>query len=388
MSDLVCLSHLRWGFVYQRPNHLMARFARTRRVFFVEEPVCDLAPTDGARLEVESVGAGTNHGGLRLQVVTPRLPSGLMDWEIARAQGRLMHELFERENIDRPTLWYYTPLALEFTRQIEAKTVVYDCMDELSLFHGAHEAIRDYERELMRRAQVVFTGGYSLWEAKRLFHHNVHAFPSSVEAEHFHAARAGLPTPSDQAEIPHPRVGFFGVVDERFDRKLLDGAAALRPDIHFVVIGPVVKIDPAILPRRPNIHYLGQKTYAELPAYLSGWEVAMMPFAHNDATRFISPTKTLEYLAAGRPIVSTSIRDVVRPYGEQGLVQIADDPEAFVAAIDRALVQKDDASWLERVDAMLAHTSWDLTQERMETLVETMAESRNNLVDALSEKVA
>lgn len=371
MSDLVCLSHLRWGFVFQRPNHLMSRFARERRVFFVEEPVHDLGPTESPRLDIEERDDG-------LHVVVPRLPSGLMDWEVARAQGRLLTELFESRNIEAPTLWYYTPMALEFSRHLPSSTIVYDCMDELSLFHGAHEAIRDYERELLRRAHVVFTGGYSLWESKSLNHQNAHAFPSSVEAEHFRAARGGLPQPSDQASIPHPRVGFFGVIDERFDRELLDGLAQMRPDLQFVMLGPVVKIDPASLPRRPNIHWLGQKTYKELPSYIAGWDVAAMPFARNDATRFISPTKTLEYLAAGRPVVSTTIRDVVRPYGERGLVHIADTPEAFSHAIDLAMKQKHDAEWLAEVDELLSQTSWDLTHKRMESLIhEAKARAEN-----------
>lgn len=363
----------------------MSRFAKTRRVFFVEEPICDLAPTEGPRFDV----VAQRHG---LKIIVPHLPSGLMDWEVARAQGRLMGELFDRENIEMPTLWYYTPMALEFSRHLRAHSIVYDCMDELSLFHGAHAAIREYERELLRRAHVVFTGGYSLWEAKRNLHSNVHAFPSSVEADHFRAARSALPIPSDQLDVPHPRVGFFGVLDERFDRDLLGRVAEMRPDIHFVMLGPVVKIDPAVLPKRPNIHYLGQKTYGELPAYLAGWDVAIMPFAHNDSTRFISPTKTLEYLAAGRPVVSTSIRDVVRPYGEQGLLYIADDAESFAAAIDLAIQEKDNAQWLDRVDAMLSHTSWDLTASRMSGLVDlaplSSETSETVAEELLDEKVA
>jgi UDP-galactopyranose mutase len=368
----------------------MSRFARTRRVYFVEEPICDLAPEEGPRFDVVAQAKG-------LKVIVPHLPPGQAEWESARDQARLMGELLERERIQAPTLWYYTPLALEFTRHLHASAVVYDCMDELSLFHGAHEAIRDYERELLRRANVVFTGGHSLWEAKKDLHDNVHAFPSSVEAEHFRAARSALPIPSDQALIPHSRVGFFGVLDERFDRALLDGVAARRPDVHFVMLGPVVKIDPASLPQRPNIHYLGQKSYAELPAYLAGWDAAIMPFSHNDATRFISPTKTLEYLAAGRPVVSTSIRDVVRPYGEQGMVHIADDAEGFASAIDRAIKQKDDANWLDAVDAMLSRTSWDLTWKRMEALVLAAAATaasgaesgtETTMAEMLDEKVA
>jgi UDP-galactopyranose mutase len=377
MRDLVCLSHLRWGFVFQRPNHLMSRFARKRRVFFIEEPQHDLGPTDGPFIETFRQNVQSGEGSL--EVVVAHLPSGLEDWETARALGWLFSDFFARREIEDPVLWFYTPMALEFARHLPASAVVYDCMDELSLFHGAHEALRENERELLERAQLVFTGGQSLWEAKRRLHGNVHCFPSSVDSTHFGAARSSLPQPSDQAALLHPRVGFFGVLDERLDRVLLDRIAALRPDLSFVLVGPCVKIDPAALPQRPNIHYLGQKTYDELPAYIAGWNVAMMPFARNDATRFISPTKTLEYLAAGRHVVSTSIRDVVRPYGERNLVAIADEPQAFARAIDAALTHGDDGEWLGRVDAMLATTSWDRTAKEMTDLLERVSRSEKRV---------
>src|SRR4051794_1186902 len=208
-------------------------------------------------------------------------------------------------------------MALAFTYHLRPLGVVYDCMDELSAFAGAPASLRARERELLTRADVVFTGGQSLYEAKRGAHPNVHAFPSSVDVNHFAAARRRHDDPPDQQAIPRPRIGFFGVVDERMDMALLSGVAERRPDWHLVLLGPVVKIDPAVLPERANVHHLGPKPYAELPQYIASWDVAMLPFARNEATRFISPTKTPEYLAAGRPVVSTSIRDVVRPYGEQ-----------------------------------------------------------------------
>jgi glycosyltransferase involved in cell wall biosynthesis len=242
-------------------------------------------------------------------------------------------------------------------------------MDELSLFACAPPLLRERERELLRRADLVFTGGQSLYQAKRSQHHNVHAFPSSVDRAHFAQARSMLDEQPDQRCLPRPRLGFYGVIDERIDLDLAAGIARLRPDWQLVLIGPVAKIDAEQLPRLPNIHYLGIKDYADLPAYLANWDVAIMPFAHNDATRFISPTKTLEYLAAGKPVVSTSIADVVTPYGRQGLVQLADTPEGFVAAAERATAEQQDAR-LPAVDAMLAGTSWQQTWERMRALIE------------------
>jgi UDP-galactopyranose mutase len=235
-------------------------------------------------------------------------------------------------------------------------------MDQLASFKGAPRAITILEQELFSRVDVVFTGGHSLFEAKRAMHRNVQVFPSSVDVPHFATARASRAEPPDQALLLRPRLGYAGVIDERLDLELIDGVAARRPDWQLVLVGPVVKIDPATLPRRPNIHYLGGKSYAELPAYLAGWSVAMMPFARNEATRYISPTKTPEYLAAGRRVVSTSIRDVVSPYGERSLVAIADEPDAFVARVDEVMREEAaDPGWLSRVDAFLQGLSWDHT---------------------------
>ncbi|MDB4931863.1 MAG: hypothetical protein JWM10_4347 [Myxococcaceae bacterium] len=356
--DLVVLSHLRWGFVYQRPNHLMARAARERRVFFLEEPVFDDGP---ARIETAQVADS-------LVVGTPHLPVGTGPAEAEAAQRELLRDFLAARGVERPVLWFYTPMALPIAEGIDASLVVYDCMDELSGFRGAPPELVTRERQLFARADLVFTGGQSLYEAKRAAHRSVHAFPSSVDAAHFERARATPDEPADQRDIAHPRVGYFGVIDERLDLELLASLADARPDRQFVMIGPVVKIDEASLPRRANLHYLGGKTYSELPAYLAHWDAAMMPFALNEATRFISPTKTLEYLAAGKPVVSTAIRDVVIPYGVAGVVHIA-DAQTFPAAVDAALGGDPDAH-RAAADAVVARTSWDKTWRSMARLIE------------------
>jgi len=358
LPDIVTLTHLRWDFVFQRPQHLLTRCARLHRVFVVEEPILD---SGSLRVEVSQ----RQHG---VQVVVPHLPAGLTSEDAARAQSLLLRTFFREHRINDYVLWYYTPMALEFTRHLRPRAIVYDCMDELSAFAGAPAAMQQREQELLARADVVFTGGQTLFESKRHGHPNVHAFPSSVDVEHFARARVIQGERPDQAHIPHPRLGFFGVVDERMDLELLRQVALLRPDWHLVVVGPVVKIDPASLPVAANIHYLGAKTYDELPSYLAGWDVALLPFARNEATRYISPTKTPEYLAAGKPVVSTSIRDVVRPYGVSGLVRIADDPADFVAAVEGALTE-DTAERHRQVDAFLTQTSWDGTWMRMYRLI-------------------
>lgn len=355
-ADMICLSHLRWDFVYQRPQHLLSRCARSRRVFFVEEPIYGDGPT---RLEMCPRQD-------MLWVVIPHLPHGTPPAEANELQRKLLDGLIGEQGIRDYLLWYYTPMAMPFSRHLLPAAVIYDCMDELSHFKGAPPQMREREAELFHWADVVFAGGQSLFEAKCHQHRNVHAFPSSVDVEHFAIARRALPDPADQADVPFPRIGFFGVVDERFDLPLLEACAERRPDWQFVVIGPVVKIDPVSLPKRPNIHYLGGKAYAELPRYLAGWDAAMLPFARNDSTRFISPTKTPEYLAAGRPVVSTPIRDVVNPYGNLGLVRIGESPDEFLDAIELALEDGQDSRWREKVDSFLSRLSWDVTWAAME----------------------
>lgn len=381
-SPLICFSHLRWNFVFQRPQHLMTRAARERLVFYWEEPLfADPGDSADASLDVRAMPCGVT-------VVTPMLPHG-MDHSLAmQTQRSLLDAFMARQRLSTPLFWYYTPQALAFSCHLAPAAVVYDCMDELSAFLGADRSLPVLERDLLARASVVFTGGFSLYEAKRQLHPNIHPFPSGVDVAHFRPARQRLPEPPDQQMIPHPRLGFYGVLDERLDQPLLAELAALRPDWQIILIGPVVKVDPATLPRGGNLHYLGGKAYHELPAYLSGWDVALMPFALNAATRFISPTKTPEYLAAGRSVVATPIVDVVHQYGAVDAVQIAPTAATFVTAIEKALQR---AGRLEQgsneMDELLAAASWDSIWQRMAMLIdkaEQPAQATANRAKALS----
>jgi glycosyltransferase involved in cell wall biosynthesis len=356
---LVCFSHLRWDFVWQRPQHLLSRAARHYRVRMIEEP--EFEPGITPRMDVSQRPQGVT-------VAVPRLPEGLSREDVVLEQRDLVEKLIGREPREPRIFWYYTPMAMAFTSHLDADLTVYDNMDELSLFRGASRELLDMESALFTRADLVFTGGMSLYEAKRNRHHNVHAFPSSIEFDHFAKARSIKRDPTDQANIPGPRLGFFGVIDERMDVDLLGQVAELRPEWQFVMIGPVVKIDPATLPRRDNIHWLGAKDYKELPRYLSGWDVGFMNFALNEATKFISPTKTPEFLAAGVPVVSTPITDVVRPYGEKGLVEIAKTPLEVVRKVEALLARPKDL-WLQKVDRHLAAGSWDKTWAAMHKLM-------------------
>lgn len=291
-STLICFSHLRWNFVYQRPQHLLTRYATLFNVYFVEEPMYDAPgePYLNFTLQEES-----------LWVITPHLKWGFSKDENDKVQKQLLDKMLKGRDVSEMIFWYYTPMALSFSRHYTAGLTIYDCMDELSNFKNAPAELKELENLLLEKADIVFTGGHSLYQAKKHSHKNIFPFPSSIDKKHFEQARTNKSQPADQENIPSPRLGFYGVIDERFDIDLIKGIAELRPDWHLVLLGPVVKIDPATLPKLPNIHFLGGKSYEQLPTYLSGWDVALIPFLLNDATRFISPTKTPEYLAAGIP---------------------------------------------------------------------------------------
>jgi len=368
-EPIICFSHLRWDFVFQRPQHLMGRFAATRPVVYFEEPL----PL-GAN-ETASVGVYTDASGV--MVATPRLPDGLNPVERETAVKALLDGFMAERGFVRPVLWYYTPMMLPFSRHIEASAVVYDCMDELANFRFAPPALRPLEQELIATADVIFTGGHSLYEAKKHLHGNIHPFPSSVDRAHFAAARQ---TESAKAD-GRPVLGFYGVIDERMDLGLIAAVADARPDWSIVLVGPVVKISPDDLPRRPNIAYPGSCDYADLPARLAGWDVALMPFAINESTQFISPTKTPEYLSAGKPVVSTPVRDVVRHYGGLEAVGIATTAADFVDACEFALTlaSHSDGGWLADADAALADLSWDQTHIRMSNLIDRAASARAKL---------
>jgi UDP-galactopyranose mutase len=365
---LICFSHLRWDFVFQRPQHLMSRFARSMDVLVWEEPILD-----GSEAPWLDMRAGEDG----LTVATPHLPHALAEQDRERALRSLLDTTIAHHE-GSLIRWYYTPMMLPFSEHLVASCTVYDCMDELANFHFAPPELIPLERRLFAQTDLVFTGGYSLYEAKREHHPAVHPFPSSVEVAHFRQTR-------DMAQ-PHaqPTFGFYGVIDERMDLGLIAALADARPEWRIEMVGPVVKIDAGALPRRENIVYPGAKTYDELPACAAGWDVALMPFAINEATRFISPTKTPEYLAAGLPVVSTPIVDVGRHYGDIEGVLIASGAEAFISACDRALaLRKAGDGWRVEADALLAEQSWDLVATRMMGLMMRVAEPDKPLLRAV-----
>jgi len=361
MVTIVVFSHLRWDFVFQRPQHLLTRLARHYRIVIVEEPLHDAARL--ARLERSEPLPN-------ITVCRPRTPldlPGFHDDQIALV-APLLADLLPRG--EKPIAWFYTPMALPLLQELTPRLVVYDCMDELASFKKAPRQLLQRESALLNLADLVFAGGPSLYEAKRHRHPNVHCFPSSVDVAHFAQAQGRVASHPAQEHIPGPRLGFYGVIDERVDLALVAALADDHPDWQLVLVGPVIKINEDELPRRPNIHYLGQRDYADLPAFLAGWDVCLMPFAINEATRFISPTKVLEYMAAELPIVSTPIADVVGPYG--GVVAIAAGAQEFGVACAEALAlaPSERAARMAAMREQVARTSWERTALAMAGLLD------------------
>jgi glycosyltransferase involved in cell wall biosynthesis len=369
MPTLIVFCHLRWDFVFQRPQHLMTRLAEHYNILFVEEPVFHEGQAHLTKTEVAP----------NITVVRPHTPihaGGFHDDQLPTLQGLLADADLVPAG-ERPYVWFYTPMALPLLQGFDPALVIYDCMDELAAFKNPPKQLLQRESALLNMADLCFTGGPSLYEAKKDRHPNAHCFSSSVDAKHFQQALDRSNSHPDQEHVAHPRLGFYGVIDERFDTGLIKEIAAAHPEWQIVLVGPVVKIDPANLPRAENIHYMGQRTYNELPQFLAGWDLCLLPFALNESTKFISPTKVLEYMAAELPSVSTPITDVKVPYGD--VVAIAETPAEYIAACERMLAMSDaeKAALAARVRAVVANTSWDKTAASMHHLIQTTAPSGN-----------
>ncbi len=360
-GNIICFSHLRWDFVFQRPQHLLTRFSKSFHVYFIEEPIADNVGEPRYSYYQKSPD---------LTIMVPHIQPGLNAEQSQLVIKKLFDNFLYNKNLNNYIFWYYTPMALSFTRKYSPELTVFDCMDELSAFKFAPEELKNLEKELLAKADIVFTGGHSLYKAKKNQHNNIYPFPSSIDKRHFARARTINTSPDDQVNTIKPKLGFYGVIDERFDIELIRGIADARPEWEIILIGPVVKIDPSTLPKNSNIHYLGAKTYQQLPDYIATWDIALIPFLLNESTRFISPTKTPEYLAAGLPVISTPIRDVIDPYGQNNLVHIAYDAGGFINAAEKELRSTQKKDWLLQVDGFLESNSWDLTYSNMLVLLQ------------------
>ncbi len=401
MQTLLVFSHLRWDFVYQRPQHLLSRLAKHYRVLFFEEPL-----RGNQTPFLQRLAPSANVEVLRPHTTVDAV--GFHDDQLPELK-QLLAEYLADFSIDDYLVWFYTPMALPLLAELTPQAVIYDCMDELSAFKNAPRQMIQRENALLKRAQLVLTGGPSLYEAKRRLHNSVHCFPSAVDADHFSPRRAvangrslGVSSPhvtmpvmstlpaTDSkrspfkedagrlhASIAYPRLGFFGVIDERFDAELITAVADAAPNWQLVMAGPVVKIDPATLPQRANIHWLGQQPYEVLPHLVAEWDVCLLPFARNESTRFISPTKTLEYMAAEKPIVSTPIHDVVSLYGD--CVSVAATAGEFIAACALSLAETaaERQVRLERMRSHVNRCTWDRTAREIHQEIEAMLQTQH-----------
>lgn len=359
MQTIIVFSHLRWDFVWQRPQQLLSRLAQHFAIVFVEEPVyCPGA----ARLEITTPA-------VNVSVCRPHTPvqaAGFHDDQLPWLQP-LINDLMTAT--PSPIAWLYTPMALPLLTPLDPAVVIYDCMDELAAFNHAPRQLLQRESALLARAEILFTGGPSLHQAKQARHDNAFCFPSSVDAVHFEQALDRSNDHPLQCSLPHPRLGFYGVIDERLDLPLLAALADKHPDWQCVIVGPVVKIAADNLPRRHNIHYYGKQPYEALPQFLAGWDVCLLPFARNDATRFISPTKVLEYMAARLPVVSTAITDVVEPYSP--VVEIGHDTTGFIAACeDRLALSPERRNELAAQMQAIVAATWDESAEKMAEIIQ------------------
>jgi hypothetical protein len=362
IDTLLCFSSVRWESVFQRPHHLMSHAAKKWRVFYIEDPASE-EDIPGPEMDIKELKKHTN-----LFVVSFKLPKDLPKTDAQKAMQDLLASLCADYKIENFGIWYYSPESIHYTTDLYPRVVVYDCIRMLS---NSQPGMVNLENELITQSDLVFTNGKALFEAKQNWHPQVYNFPSSIDKEHFMQARLELPEPADQEEILYPRLGLYGAIDECFDLELLRALADRRPDWQFVLIGPVRGIDENTLPKAENIHYLGEKSYQEMPSYISGWNAALVLVSTDKETQAHIPTRTPEYLAAFKPIVATPVADIISPYHEMGLVETAGDVFSFEAAIEEALSQDKRKAWKKNIDDFLKTHSWDVTWQQMRHLIKT-----------------
>ena len=376
---LIVQSHLRWDFVWQRPQQLLSRLARTAPVLFVEEPIfLDDAATD--RLEITMPDKNIIRAVPRLRAST----RGDYDASIAIVRDLVIGEIGPQGRLDglfsNAVQWFYTPMpAPTMLGAFNEIGVVYDCMDELAQFRNAPADLVRRERLLMSNSDVVFTGGYRLFTAKSAYHQNVHFFGCGVDVPHFSKARSNDTTIPADAQFNSPVAGYFGVIDERLDYDLIRALAERHPEMSIVMVGPTAKVNPDELPHAPNIHWLGQRSYDELPRYVKGFDVCLMPFAINEATEYINPTKTLEYMAAGKPIVSTPVADVVRNFTP--IVTVANNHDEFVDAVVRNAMNANATLIADGIE-MASSSSWETIVTKMRSIISEAVDESPMLTSA------
>ncbi len=371
--------HLCWDWVWQRPQQFLSRLSARHRILFVE--------TVGPDPHLAAPYARFRNADGFPNITILRIQFPTWQWRDAdfvdRERRRLVQLALESEllagQFENPVQWFYDPMAVKaFARQMNEIATVYDCMDELSKFKGAPPAIVERERELLALADVVFTGGRKMFESKSQFNGNCHFYGCGVDVAHFGQARSeSTAVFADIAGLKKPVLGYFGVVDERMDYELVAKLADANPNWSVVIIGPAIKVDPDQFPQRPNLHWLGGREYKDLPAYGKGFDVCLMPFAMNEHTQFINPTKSLEYMATGREIISSAVPDVISNFG--AVVKVAHSHDEFIQ-LCRQAVERPDQKAIERGLKMASENSWESIVNKLEQHVRDVLVRNNNEV--------
>lgn len=372
-TDLIVLSHLRWDFLFQRPQHILSRYGRYRRVYYFEEPLFGM--TEIPRLHIKETPDN-------VLVVVPHIPTKGSPQELNLQLAKLLDELIEDEEIIEYSLWYYTPMALNFTRHLKPQNIIFDLMDELINFYEDKRQLGLLEKELTDNADLVFMNGRTLFNSKKHLNSNIHELPSSIDFKHFSLARQKLIEPDDQVHIPHPRIGFYGVIDQRVDLEIIGKIAELEPLYQFIVLGPIINVKTSELPIRNNIHFLDKKDYHALPLYLAGWDCVFMPYRLDDSTKLFSPAKILEFLAAGKPVVASPLPDIIYSYKGKELIHLAKSPEEFIKKINLALQENRNEEWITKIDSFLQDQNWDDLFSKMIYLESDLAKDKTRNMDA------
>ncbi|MCM2352032.1 MAG: glycosyltransferase [Pseudobdellovibrio sp.] len=353
-NDLLAFSQTRWGFVYQRTQQLLSRYAKHRRVFFIEEPIF----ADTNQISYRKVFAESG-----IEVIKPILPQELTENEQHEALKRVVDDLIEDEFIINFSVWYDTTKAIDYSRHLSPISTIYDCISESSPENPAELSVQ--EIELLEKADLVFTANEKLYSHRKSNHHNIHNFPNSVDLSHFRQARQ-VNEPLDQKKISGPKLGFCGDITEHLNFDLLTDMADFRPSWNFILVGPMVGNCYNDLPRRPNIYFFGKKDYKYLPNYFAGWDVTIAPY--KEGRNGHTTSQMYEYLATGRPVVATPHESLKEKYEPLGLVKTAATATCFLAACEEAMLTKQTPEWIKKVDEYLDSKSWDQTFEDMKEL--------------------
>ncbi len=351
---IVCFSDISWNVKFQRPHQLFSQAKRINIIIFIEKPLLQRSGKPNHFISRVSDN---------ILILTPVITDEDPESTIHETVEQLLTEKLKSHNTTEYICWYYSPKAINYSQKLTPKLIIFDCMDECCGYEGADTEVNESEKKLLEVTDLVFTGGRSLCNAKKLLHKNVHLFPDSIDYERFNGNTKQAK--KNIIKKPAAKIGYFGVIDERLDLNLLDKIAANKPKWKFEIAGPIVENMHGKLPERKNITFTGDIRDEEIPSIIGEWDAAILPYSKNNSTENTAPSRLLVYFAANKNIVSTSINDIVHYFGENGMVRIADEPDDFVKALEAAIKYKPEAEWQKKVDSIIRKTTWEKTWNGM-----------------------